>query len=113
MPLCRRGGGSLAALAALVVAGCGSSSPPPPPPAHHRAAVPSARAAHARSVVLHVVRTRSLPAAVQLPGLARAGTSVLAAAGLDSADTSVADVVRLSPGRPRRIGALPAAIHDV
>jgi DNA-binding beta-propeller fold protein YncE len=56
---------------------------------------------------------RSLPAPVQLPGLARVGTSVLAVGGLDSADSSVADVVRVAPGAPRRVGALPSAIHDV
>ena len=50
---------------------------------------------------------------MQLPGLARAGTSVLAVGGLDAADSSVADVVRVAPGSPRRVGTLPAAVHDV
>src|SRR4051812_10828768 len=113
MPFRRRGGGPLVALVALVAAGCGSSSSPSHRPARHRAGDPPVREAPARPVALRVVRTRSLPAAVQLPGLARAGTAVLAAAGLDAADSSVADVVRLSPGRARRVGTLPAAVHDV
>src|SRR4051812_21407274 len=116
---------AVAALAGLA-AGCGS-----PPPARSRVATPAApptprRAPGARrggavvaptrrgaGVRLRVVATRSLPAPVQLPGLARVGRTVLAAGGLDAADASVADVVRVAPGRPRRVGTLPAAIHDV
>jgi DNA-binding beta-propeller fold protein YncE len=60
-----------------------------------------------------VVGTRLLPKPVQLPGLARLGSTVLAAGGLDAADGSVADVVRLSPGNARPVGALPAPVHDV
>jgi YVTN family beta-propeller protein len=41
------------------------------------------------------------------------GSTVLAVGGLDSADSSVADIVRVAPGTPRRVGALPGAIHDV
>jgi YVTN family beta-propeller protein len=59
------------------------------------------------------VATRSLPAPVQLPGLGRAGATVLAVGGLDRADTSVADVTRARPGAPRHVGALPAPVHDV
>ena len=105
--------------ASAAVTGCGSH----PGASHDRAtsAVPgttpakvgTARPRAAVGVGLHVVRSRSLPAPVQLPGLARAGTSVIAVGGLDSADGSVADVVRVAPGTPRRVGALPAAIHDV
>ena len=62
---------------------------------------------------LGLVGTRSLPAPVQLPGLARVGTAVLAAGGLDRADTSTADIVRAGPGAPRRVGALPVPVHDV
>jgi DNA-binding beta-propeller fold protein YncE len=60
-----------------------------------------------------VIGTRLMPKPVQLPGLARLGSTVLAAGGLDAADGSMADVVRLSPGTARRVGALPAAVHDV
>ena len=105
--------------ASAAVTGCGSHSGA----SHDRAtsAVPgttpakvgTARPRAAVGVGLHVVVSRSLPAPVQLPGLARAGTSVIAVGGLDSADGSVADVVRVAPGTPRRVGALPAAIHDV
>jgi len=48
-------------------------------------------------VGLRVVRTRSLPAPVQLPGLARVGRAVDAVGGLDAADTSVPDIVRVAP----------------
>jgi sugar lactone lactonase YvrE len=111
-------GAILATLAAAAVAGCGSHAGNT---AHHHApgataSTPAHGTARQRGTVgvgLHVVRSRSLPAPVQLPGLARVGTSVFAVGGLDSADGSVADVVRVAPGTPRRIGALPAAIHDV
>src|SRR6059058_2264679 len=108
----RRGSGLAVAALVLVAAGCGSSSPSPSS-SHRGSDPPATHAKSARPVVLHVVRTRSLPAAVQLPGVARAGSSVLAAAGLNAADSSVDDVVRLAPGTPRRVGALPQAIHDV
>jgi DNA-binding beta-propeller fold protein YncE len=110
-------GAILATLAAAAVAGCGSHAGST---AHHHApgataSTPAHGTARQRGTVgvgLHVVRSRSLPAPVQLPGLARVGTSVFAVGGLDSADGSVADVVRVAPGTPRRVGALPAAIHD-
>ncbi len=104
----------VAALAAGIVAGCGSS---PRPDGHHASARPGSpaagRAAPTRVVGLRVVGTRSLPAPVQLPGLTRVGSNVLAAGGLDAADASVADVVRVAPGAPRRVGSLPAPVHDV
>ena len=110
-------GAIVAALVATASTGCGSH----PAAARHRAgsapatspANGTARPRAAIGVDLHVVRSRSLPAPVQLPGLARAGTSVLAVGGLDAADSSVADVVRVAPGSPRRVGTLPAAVHDV
>jgi YVTN family beta-propeller protein len=103
----------LATLVATTATGCGShsrtthrSAPRPPAPA-------AATHPGTAGVGVRVVSTRALPAPVQLPGLARVGPTVLAAGGLNGADTSVADVVRLAPGTPRRIGALPAAVHDV
>jgi YVTN family beta-propeller protein len=63
-------------------------------------------------VTLHVARAGVLPAAVQLPGLTSIGSTVVAAGGLDAADTSVAAVVRVAPGPPRRVGSLPAPVHD-
>src|SRR4051812_27751722 len=93
------------------MAGCGSGSVAAPP--RTRPARP-ARPASARphGPTLHVVRARSLPAPVQLPALAPAGGAVLAIGGLDARDVSVPDVVRVSPGVPRRVGALPQAVHD-
>ncbi len=115
-----RGGAVLAALvaAAASATGCGSHSAPPHqrPGSTTAATSPAAGTTAARKTIgvgLHVVGTRSLPAPVQLPGLARVGTSVLAVGGLNSADSSVSDVVRVAPGTPRHVGSLPAAIHDV
>ena len=115
-----RAGAVLAALvaAAATATGCGSHSRARQHRAGSTAAAtsPAAGTASAPTTIgvgLHVVSSRSLPAPVQLPGLARVGTSVLAVGGLNSADTSVSDVVRVAPGTPRRVGSLPAAIHDV
>jgi N-acetylneuraminic acid mutarotase len=106
---------ALSALAAgAILAGCGSSSPaanpkPASAPAsgHHAAAQGSATAA------LRVVSTRALPAPVQLPALGVAGGNVLAAGGLDAADTSVSAIVHVAPGRPHQVGSLPQAVHDI
>ena len=110
-------GAIVAALVATASTGCGSH---PAASHHHAGSAPAtspaqggARPRATAGVGLHVVRSRALPAPVQLPGLAHAGTSVLAVGGLDAADRSVADVVRVAPGSPRRVGALPTAVHDV
>ncbi len=108
-------GAIVAMLVAMAVTACGSH---PAAPQHRasRSTPPEAGTARPRATVsvgLRVVGSRSLPAPVQLPGLARVGTTVLAAGGLDTADSSVADIVRLAPGTARRVGALPAAVHDV
>jgi DNA-binding beta-propeller fold protein YncE len=101
---------ALAALAAAIT-GCGAHHTTPRRSAPTPAGTPPRRTAP--GVALRVVSWRSLPAPVQLPGLARVGASILAAGGLNAADGSVADIVRVAPGAPRRIGALPGAIHDV
>jgi DNA-binding beta-propeller fold protein YncE len=107
-------GAVVATLVATAVTACGSH----PAPAQHRAArsTPAAAGtARPRPTVgagLRVVGSHSLPAPVQLPGMARVGTTVLAAGGLNAADSSVADIVRVAPGTARRVGALPAAVHD-
>jgi sugar lactone lactonase YvrE len=111
-------GAILATLAAAAVAGCGShgASTAHQPPSGATASTPAKGTGPRHATVgvgLHVVGSRSLPAPVQLPGLARVGNTVLAVGGLDAADSSVSDVVRVAPGAPRRVGALPAAIHDV
>jgi hypothetical protein len=96
-------------LGALLTAGCGHAAPP------HHARAPAIAGTHAtlaRRVALRVVARGTLPAPVQLPGLARVGGVVLAVGGLDAADASVSDVVRVAPAPPARIGALPVAVHD-
>jgi YVTN family beta-propeller protein len=108
-------GAVLATLVAATATGCGghSAAPRQAAPRTTPTATGTARAPHDPGVGLRVVRSASLPAPVQLPGLARVGATVLAAGGLNAADASVADVVRVAPGAPRRVGALPAALHNV
>jgi DNA-binding beta-propeller fold protein YncE len=99
----------------LIVLGVVRHGDPPLPPAPTGAAPrPAAPAAHRSSRVrLRLAATWRLPAPVQLPALAAApGGRVLAAGGLDAADVSVPDLVRLRPGPPRRAGRLPQAVHD-
>ena len=54
-----------------------------------------------------------MPKPVQLPGLVELDGVVLAVGGLDAADTSVADVVRVAPGAAKRVAELPSPVHDV
>jgi YVTN family beta-propeller protein len=97
-------------LVAVLVAGCGASHADHASP---RAASDLGPTGARRSTVrLDVIRTRSLPAPVQLPGLASVGRAVLAAGGLNATDASVAGVTRVAPGAPRGVGALPAPVHD-
>jgi YVTN family beta-propeller protein len=105
---------AFAAVVALVAAvgGCGGHASAPTSAKRPARGAPGTVERARQSIALRVVGHRVLPAPVQLPGLARAGTSVLAAGGLNAADASVADVVHVAPGAPRRVGALPEAIHD-
>src|SRR4051794_39043018 len=100
---------------ALALGGCGSAAPrfpaarsgPPPPRPVRAPAPPGGR--------LAVRRLGRLPAPVQLPAVAAMGSGVVSAGGLDAQDASVADIVRVAAGPPfraRRIGALPAPLHD-
>lgn len=63
-------------------------------------------------VALRVTGTVQLPAAVQLPAVAPYGGGALALGGLDSADSSVSDIVSIDSGGARTIGQLPSARHD-
>ncbi|MEI6664489.1 MAG: hypothetical protein WCL20_09360, partial [Actinomycetes bacterium] len=58
-------------------------------------------------------QTGSLPAPVQLPGVAVTGAgSLLAIGGLDSADSSVSAIVSVTGASARNAGSLPSAFHD-
>jgi hypothetical protein len=70
---------------------------------------------HARAAASHVVVSESgqLPAAVQDAAAAPSGaTGVLLAGGLDSAETSVTDVVGVEGATTHPLEALPTALHD-
>jgi hypothetical protein len=101
-----------AALVATLACGCGSKHRFAAAPTPAAAMPPRAEAPRSTSVALRVVAAGRLPAATQLPALALSGSTVLALGGLDAADTSVASVVRVAPGRPHGIGSLPQAVHD-
>src|SRR4051794_30062881 len=63
---------------------------------------------------LRVFRRGRLPAAVQLPGLARtADGRVIAVGGLNAGDSSTAGLVAVAPGAPTTLGRLAVAAHDV
>ena len=100
----------------IAVAGCGGTARRAAPtpagsrPARHAPAPPS-RPAPVRHLVAHAVG--HLPAPVQLPAVTSWRHGLLAAGGLDAADASVADVVRVrADGRAAVMAHLPAAEHD-
>ena len=108
-----RGTANLALVALGALAACGGASRrpavrPPPARAHTAGTRPLSRGAWR----VTVKRSTHLPAPAQLPGLAAIGSTVVATGGLDAADASVASIVRVAPGAPARIGALPQAAHD-
>jgi hypothetical protein len=102
-----------AGLLGSALAGCGGHSPP------STASTRTAAAPHKalpRPVALRLATRRTLPAPVQLPGLAVAGERLLAAGGLNAADASVADVIAVTGAgvaAPRPFATLPQAVHDV
>jgi DNA-binding beta-propeller fold protein YncE len=103
----------------MVTAGCGSAkdSAAPSgktPAANGKGSSGTPAAQRAASPVLRVGTTASMPAPVQLPGLARTSDGrVIAVGGLDAADTSMSDVTEVLPAPSRRVGHLPQAVHDV
>ena len=106
----------LALLAGGTLAGCGSGSSSSGAVAPKATTAPTTRAAPpSRSPPrLRVTHSATLPAAVQLPGLARtADGRIVAVGGLDSADASTADVIGVLPARSHAIGRLPEAAHDI
>jgi len=102
-----------------VVAGCGGSAairPARTVTAAPRAAMTAATRAprRATATVLRLADSATLPAPVQLPGLARSADGrVLAVGGLDANDSSVADVVEVLPGPAHHVGQLPQPAHDI
>src|SRR5690349_12945349 len=101
----------LVAAAGLAVAGCGATAPASKP-TQASSAKPAAAAAARPSGRVSVRRAGRLPAPVQLPAVTATPKGVLAIGGLDSADASVASIVRVTGSRASVIGQLPAALHD-
>jgi YVTN family beta-propeller protein len=106
---------AVAAFGALPACGGGASPRPPAPaprPPRARTDAATTRSPTPRAWRVTAKVATHLPAPVQLPGLAAIGSTVIATGGLDAADASVASIVRVAPGAPARIGALPQAAHD-
>ena len=105
----------LAGIAAIALAGCGgaghrftqAAGPTTTQPAAAAAPTRPARAARLRATVIG-----RLPAPVQDPATTAYGRGAMLAGGLDARDVSVADLVRIGDGRPRRVGRLPTRLHD-
>jgi hypothetical protein len=109
----------MAALAAGVGA-CGSSGSHASKPTTRTASGAQASATAtlrptrivARPQHLVAIAIATLPSPVQDPATTeRAGEAILAG-GLDRSDVSVADVLATGGGPARRLGSLPAALHD-
>ncbi|MEI7889348.1 MAG: kelch repeat-containing protein [Actinomycetes bacterium] len=100
-----------ALLACLVLFGCGgggSSSPS----TSQTASQANTTTTPTQSVVLTVRHIGSLPAPVQLPATTGFGHELLAMGGLDSADGSVSNIVRVRGSAASVAGQLPTAFHD-
>lgn len=75
------------------------------------AALPAARRA-TPSPLLRAHAAAVLPAGVQLPAVAADAGGAIAVGGLDSSDSSVANIVQLDGTSVRVVGQLPLALHD-
>src|ERR1700704_3316245 len=109
----------LAGIAALAIAGCGGDGggpAPADPPRGTTSAAPAEAGASparpARPVRLRATLRGHLPAPVQDPATTAYGRGALLAGGLDTGDVSVADLRRVGDGPARRVGRLPAPLHD-
>jgi hypothetical protein len=100
-----------AALGLLAGCGCGAAHTTSVTPHAGSQGTTGGPAGHS-SVALRVSGVTRLPAAVQLPAVARNGTGVLALGGLNAADASVAGMVLLDGASARPVGRLPEALHD-
>jgi hypothetical protein len=105
---------AVAVLLAACTAGCGTHGRRAPAPPPSRAPAPRSSAPASRTVRLHITGRGTLPAAVQLPGLARTTDGrVVAVGGLDAADASTATLTRVLPAPARATGRLSPAAHDI
>ena len=97
---------------ALLCAGCGSAhhASPSPTPTPGRRVDPPPR--HRPPLRLQARVAAHLPAPVQLPAVTPVRGGVLAAGGLDAADASTANVVRITGRRGRVVAHLPRPLHD-
>ena len=99
------GSGSSSRVAAQATAGRqGTGSSP--------ASTQSPAAADGHPSALHVGASTRLPEAVQLPAVTAGLGGVLALAGLDAADSSLASVTLVDGGSASTVAQLPEALHD-
>jgi DNA-binding beta-propeller fold protein YncE len=104
----------LLVLLAVVVTATGCSSGKRSATATTTSSPPTARKAGrpARPVRFAERSLAALPAPLQDAAAAASGSGALLLGGLDSADTSVADIRFVSPRGQSKRGLLPAALHD-
>ena len=102
-PVCvRRAIAAIALLVAAATPGCGGHDNRPTTPRKPTA------------TRLRLAHRATLPAPVQLPGLARTDDGrILAVGGLDAADASTTEVTQVLPGPARTCTRLPQAAHDI
>ncbi|HTA05436.1 MAG TPA: hypothetical protein VK774_03645, partial [Solirubrobacteraceae bacterium] len=77
----------------------------------HRSTAP-ATTAPGPAPLLRLTATTKLPEAVQLPAVTAGAGGVLALAGLDAADSSLAAVTLIEGSKARTVAQLPHALHD-
>ncbi|MCW3030826.1 MAG: hypothetical protein JWM66_959, partial [Solirubrobacterales bacterium] len=107
-----RAGPLVAVLLALPFAGCGGGSSASTAATGSTARTAASNAATAVSAALHATATTTLPQAVQLPAVTPGAGGVLALAGLDAADASLASVTLIDGSSASTVAQLPHALHD-
>ncbi|MDX6708294.1 MAG: hypothetical protein QOI48_4140 [Solirubrobacteraceae bacterium] len=106
--------GVVALVSGATLAGCGTSRSDDSGSTATTSSLAASVPAPRRTIRLQLAGTGTVPAAVQLPGLARTtDRRVLAVGGLDAADTSTADVISVLPAPASRIGQLAQPAHDI
>jgi N-acetylneuraminic acid mutarotase len=107
-----RAGPLAAVLLALPFLGCGSGSNVSAPRASKAQRSAAVERAPSVSPGLRVAATTALPEAVQLPAVTPGAGGVLAIAGLDAGDSSLASVTLIEGAGAHAVAQLPSPLHD-